>query len=52
VLLLVAVDFIASLDRTVRNQFEGKRWALPARVYARPLELLAGMPLTPDDLTS
>jgi penicillin-binding protein 1B len=52
VLLFVAVDFIASLDRTVRHQFEGKRWALPARVYARPLELLAGMPLTADDLTS
>jgi penicillin-binding protein 1B len=52
VLLFVAVDFIATLDRTVRHQFEGKRWALPARVYARPLELLAGMPLTPDDLTS
>jgi penicillin-binding protein 1B len=52
VLLFVAVDFIASLDRTVRHQFEGKRWALPARVYARPLELLAGMPLTADELTS
>jgi penicillin-binding protein 1B len=51
VLLLVAVGFLYSLNSTVRRQFEGKRWALPARVYARPLELFAGMPLTPEDLT-
>jgi penicillin-binding protein 1B len=51
-MLLVAVGFIGSLNRTVRGQFEGKRWALPARVYARPLELLADMPLTPTDLSS
>ena len=50
--LLGAVVVINSLDRLVRSQFEGKRWALPARVYARPLELLAGMQLTPDDLMS
>jgi penicillin-binding protein 1B len=31
--------YIAYLDITVRSQFEGTRWALPARVYARPLEL-------------
>jgi len=52
VMLLVAVGFIGSLNRTVRSQFEGKRWALPARVYAHPLELLADMPLTPEHLTS
>ncbi len=38
------------LDRVVRSKFEGKRWALPARVYARPLELYAGRPLTPEQL--
>jgi penicillin-binding protein 1B len=52
VMLLAAVEFIGSLNRTVRSHFEGKRWALPARVYARPLELLADMPLTPEDLSS
>src|SRR3569623_254302 len=31
--------YVAYLDHTVRGQFEGKRWALPAYVYARPLEL-------------
>jgi penicillin-binding protein 1B len=34
------------LDGKIRAKFEGKRWALPARVYARPLELYAGRPLT------
>ncbi len=34
------------LDKVVRAKFEGKRWALPARVYARPLELYAGRSLT------
>jgi penicillin-binding protein 1B len=51
VLLLVAAGVLRSLDHTVRSQFEGKRWALPARVYARPLELVADLPLTADDLT-
>ncbi len=36
------VAYIAYLDFTVREQFEGKRWALPARVYAGPAEVFAG----------
>lgn len=40
----------AHLDRVVRDKFEGQRWALPARVYARPLELYAGQRLKPDEL--
>ena len=38
------------LDRVVRVKFEGKRWALPARVYARPLELYVGRNLSEDVL--
>ena len=34
------------LDTYIRHQFEGKRWALPAKVYARPLELYAGSTLS------
>ncbi|MFP4062596.1 MAG: penicillin-binding protein 1B [Halochromatium sp.] len=34
------------LDEVVREKFEGQRWALPARVYARPLELYVGRPIT------
>lgn len=35
------------LDKIVREKFEGKKWALPARVFSRPLELYEGLPLTP-----
>jgi penicillin-binding protein 1B len=41
-LCLALVAYAGYLDREVRQRFEGKRWALPARVYARPLELYAG----------
>jgi penicillin-binding protein 1B len=34
--------YVALEDRIVREQFEGKRWALPARVYAGPVELYVG----------
>ena len=36
----------AWLDISVRAQFEGKRWQVPARIYARALELYAGQSLT------
>jgi len=35
------------LDIQVKKKFEGKKWALPARVYAQPLELYQGLSLTP-----
>ena len=38
--------FIGYLDSNVREQFEGKRWAIPARVFANPVELYAGQNLT------
>ena len=54
-LLVLAVGLAVGLygvhlDKVVRAKFEGKRWALPARVYARPLELYVGRPLVPDEL--
>jgi len=42
--------FAAYLDVRVRNEFEGRRFALPARIYARPLELHAGLKLAAADL--
>ena len=50
--LLILTLYVVYLDFVVRTQFEGKRWALPARVYARPLELYPGEKLTPSQLTS
>ena len=40
--------YVAWLDFRIRDQFEGKRWAVPARVFARPLELAPGASLTAD----
>ena len=37
------------LDAVVQEKFSGKRWAVPAKVYARPLELFAGQRLNKDD---
>ena len=51
VLLLLLSGFTLYLDVRVRDAFEGRRFALPARLYARPLELFPGMKLTPDALT-
>lgn len=47
--LLVLVGggaYIMQLDGIVRDKFEGKRWAIPAKVYARPLVLQAGLALS------
>ncbi|MDF2446412.1 MAG: mrcB [Moraxellaceae bacterium] len=53
IILLAAVGlgvYMLRLDGVVREKFEGKRWAIPARVYARPLELYAGAPLSQRDV--
>lgn len=41
-LLVVIVAYLLYQDMRIRYQFEGKRWALPARVYARALEIFPG----------
>ena len=52
ILTLVMAGYIAWLDYQVRHQFTGKRWSLPARVYARPLELYAGLELSAEQFLS
>src|SRR2546421_1318708 len=45
-LLLSIAGFLAytlHLDLRVQREFEGRRFALPARIYARPLELHVGL---------
>ncbi len=42
--------YVGYLDQVIRNKFEGKRWDLPAVVYARPLELYAGLPFSAGQL--
>ncbi|WP_281167271.1 penicillin-binding protein 1B [Thiofilum flexile] len=48
--LLALIVYAMQLDEQVKNQFEGKRWELPARVFARPLELFKGQVLYADHL--
>ncbi|BBB27671.1 penicillin-binding protein 1B [Amphritea japonica] len=50
VVLVVAGAGLVYLDAQVKAKFEGKRWALPAKVYARPLELFPGQNLSREDL--
>jgi penicillin-binding protein 1B len=45
-LFLVTVVVVAVLDRRVTRQFEGRRWTLPAQVYAQPIELYVGLSLS------
>ncbi len=38
----VFLSYCVLIDFQIRKEFEGKRWSVPARVYAQPLELYAG----------
>jgi len=49
--LLLAVVF-HQLDRQVRDAFDAKRWALPAHIYSRPLELYVGRNIDAVTLTA
>ena len=50
---LVAAVILAGLmvyfDAVVQEKFSGKRWTVPAKVYARPLELFVGLKLDRQD---
>ena len=45
-LLLGLSGYVLYLDVTIRNAFEGRKFALPARVYGRALEVYPGLKLT------
>jgi penicillin-binding protein 1B len=47
--LVVLACFAVYLDSIVQEKFSGKRWTIPAKVYARPLELFVGQKLSRDD---
>ena len=49
-LFLSLLGYVVYLDGKVRDQFEGKRFALPATIFARPLELFVGKRLQPAQL--
>ncbi|MCP1674946.1 penicillin-binding protein 1B [Natronocella acetinitrilica] len=45
-LVILTAGWLVSVDRAVQSRFEGVQWTIPATVYARPLELHAGLQLT------
>jgi penicillin-binding protein 1B len=50
VLAAIAALWVVHLDRVVTREFQGRHWSVPARVYATPLELYAGAPVSANDL--
>lgn len=44
--VLAGAVYTLWLDHQIRQRFAGARWALPAQIYAAPLEIYPGMPLT------
>ena len=48
---VIATLYVLWLDYRVVDRFAGRIWSLPARVYARPLELYEGKKVTTDELS-
>lgn len=42
--------WLVYLDAQVRAQFDGNKWTLPAKLYARPLALYPGLLISPQQL--
>ncbi|MBF7684918.1 penicillin-binding protein 1B [Acinetobacter sp. B10A] len=42
--------YLVRLDGVIRSKFEGQRWDIPAKVYARPLEIYNQAPLSQSNL--
>ncbi len=47
---LTAIFYGIYLDQRVQTKFSGKRWALPAQVFSRALEVYPGARVSSDDL--
>ena len=48
--LVALSSWLVYLDAQLRSQFDGNKWALPAKVYARPLMLYPGLLITEQQL--
>ena len=46
----IGAPWVIWLDMQVRDEFEGRIWDLPSRVYARPLSLYSGKQISKDAL--
>ena len=50
VVLGLMLPWVVYLNYVVTSEFEGRKWDLPSRVYARPLSIYTGQELTPQAL--
>lgn len=50
ILLVLLAGWMVYLDAVVTSRFEGRRFEVPSRVYARPLELYDGATVTAESL--
>ena len=48
--ILIATFYVIWLDYRVVERFTGRLWSLPARVFARPLELYVGKKISVEEL--
>ena len=46
----LSAPWIIWLDMQIRDEFEGRMWDVPSRVYARPLSLYTGKSVSKDAL--
>lgn len=46
--VIIPLILLASIyvDSVVRSKFDGRKWSIPAKVYAKPLELYPGLPFS------
>ena len=42
--------YLIRMDNIVRDKFEGNRWDIPAKVFARPLEIYSNAPVNQADM--
>lgn len=52
IFICLVSGYLLYLDHIIRTEFEGRKWKLPARVYASPLELYPGRYLSREDLVT
>lgn len=47
--LVIFSIYLIRIDNVIRDKFEGNRWDIPAKVFARPLEVYANAPIDQAD---
>ncbi|MDH4275308.1 MAG: penicillin-binding protein 1B, partial [Gammaproteobacteria bacterium] len=52
IVAVAVVIYGAYLNHVLKAKFEGKRWTVPAHVYARPLEIFNGARIQPTQLAA